>query len=156
MATGAHAGQTVEAGAPQEVQEHRLGLVVGRVAGEDIGWENGEASLPGTRLQIGAVFDGRPFGPEGGAELFCGGRHHAGLGRCFGSKAVIDVHRRGPAPGRARQCEQGEGVSAPRHGARHIRPRRGERAPRQETVGRAHRSARSPEARARSARRASG
>ena len=49
---GPHAGQPVEPGAPQEVEQHGLGLVVGRVAGQDVGRQDGVARGPGPGLEV--------------------------------------------------------------------------------------------------------
>src|SRR5207237_9032888 len=73
VASGAHACQPVEARAPQEVQEHGLGLVVGRMSREDVGGEHGESSLAGALLEVGTRLHGRPFGPEGGPQPGGGG-----------------------------------------------------------------------------------
>ena len=57
---GPDAGQAVEAGAPQQVEQHRLGLVVGGVAGEDVGREHGVPGGPGPGLQVRAGRRRRP------------------------------------------------------------------------------------------------
>ena len=44
---GGDPGQAVEAGAPEEVEQDRLGLVVGGVAGEDVGRQHPVAGGPG-------------------------------------------------------------------------------------------------------------
>ena len=55
---GPHGGQAVDAGAAQQVGQHRLGLVVGGVPGGGVGAEDRPAGRPGPGLEVGAV--GRP------------------------------------------------------------------------------------------------
>ncbi len=61
-------GETVDAGAPQDGEEHRLGAVVGGVTGGVVGREDGAAGGAGAGFEVGAVGDDCPLGPEGGAE----------------------------------------------------------------------------------------
>src|SRR5260370_1105 len=67
VGAGGQAREAVEACAPQQVQEDGLGLIVGRVTGEDVGGERGMASGPGTSLEIGPRLDERGNGAKGGA-----------------------------------------------------------------------------------------
>ena len=51
-----HSGQAVESGTAQEVQQHGLRLVVGRVPSEDVGREHREPRLASPGLEIGPRF----------------------------------------------------------------------------------------------------
>ena len=53
-APSAHAGEAVEAGAAQQVEQHRLGLVVGGVAGEHVGRQRRVAGRAGPGLEVRA------------------------------------------------------------------------------------------------------
>ena len=67
------AASPCDAGAPQQVGQHRLGLVVGRVAGGGARAEDPVSGRPGPRLEVRAVRDGHPHGAERRPEPF-GGR----------------------------------------------------------------------------------
>ena len=86
MATRPHAAQAVESGAAQQVQQHGLGLVVGRVAGEDVGREHREPCLAGPGLEIGTGVDGGLLGPKGSVEPRRGGGNEVGLSCGVGPK----------------------------------------------------------------------
>ncbi len=75
----AHAAESVDAGAPQKVEQHRLGLVVGRVPRQHARRQDGEARFPGPRLEVGTWRDNGALGSEAGAESCGGGGHHARL-----------------------------------------------------------------------------
>ena len=108
MAARAHAAETVEAGATQQVEKNGLGLVVGRVTGEDIGRQDGEPGFACPRLEVRARLHRRLLGSEVRSEPRRGGSHHLGLSARVGTEAVPDVHCRRPASGRARQHQQCE------------------------------------------------
>ena len=48
----------------QQVEQHRLGLVVGRVTGQHPRWQDVVAGPPGPRLEVGARRPRRPAGPR--------------------------------------------------------------------------------------------
>ena len=76
------AGEPVEPGAPQQVEQHGLGLVVGGVAGEHVGRQRGVAGPPGARLEVGPGLDRRPrTARNAGAEPRRRRRDDVGLGR---------------------------------------------------------------------------
>jgi hypothetical protein len=52
MPVRAHAGQAFYARPAQQIDEHRLGLIISRVARQHPGGEYGEASAPGTGFQV--------------------------------------------------------------------------------------------------------
>ena len=54
----AHCRQTVGGGAPQQVEENRLRLIVGRVAGGGVGREDPEPGRPRPCLKVGPGTDG--------------------------------------------------------------------------------------------------
>ncbi len=112
----AHAGQAVEAGAPQEVEQDGLGLVVGGVAGEDVGGQHGVAGGPGPGLEVGAGGDVDRLGPEAGAEPGRGGLD-AAVGLGLRAQAVVDVDGGDLAAGGDGQDQQGQGVGAAGDGA---------------------------------------
>ncbi len=138
-----HGGQAVGAGAAQEVEEHRLGLIVGGVPGEHIRGKRLVACGPSPSLEVGAGWHLHPDRMESGSPLRGDvGHHHAVLGRA-GPQAVVDVDRADLTAGFHGQHEQCEGVSATRHRAGDRRPRRGEGAARQKVRPRQRASARS-------------
>ena len=108
MGPRAHAGEPVQAGAPEEVEEHGLGLVVGGVAGEGVGRQDGVASGAGPCLQVRTRFDDDPLGAEAGAEAVGRRRHDVRLGGRAGTQAVVDVDGRHVAARVRGHDEQGE------------------------------------------------
>ena len=68
-----HPGQAVEGGAPEEVDEDGLGLVVGGVAGEHAGREGRVSRRAGPGFEVGAVSDVDRDRPEPGSEPLGGG-----------------------------------------------------------------------------------
>ena len=128
-AAGRHAREPVEAGAAEQVEQHRLGLVVGRVPGEHVGRQGAVAGRPGPGLDVGPGRHRDALGPERGAVLGRGAPHDLGLGRRPGPQPVVDVDRGDPAAGPHRQHEQRQRVGPAGHGAGHLRAGRGEVAP---------------------------
>ena len=63
-AIAAHARQPVQACPPQEVEEHGLGLIVGRVTGEDVGGQRGVARGAGPGLEVRACLHIDALGVE--------------------------------------------------------------------------------------------
>ena len=117
VAVGPHAGQPVEPGAPQEVEQHRLGLVVGRVAGEHVGRRARRSGPPGRGP--------RGSGPGATSTRSARKRHRSGRRRPArprprpraGPQPVVDVDGRHPAAGGDGQHEEGERVGAAGDGA---------------------------------------
>jgi hypothetical protein len=122
-------GQPVERSAPQHVEEHGLGEVVGRVAEQRAVGQRAGAGGAGAGLEVGTRRHRHPLGPEGGAEALRGGRHHVGLPIGAGPEPVVDVHRGDLETGLAGQGEQREGIGSARHRAGHRGPGRREVAP---------------------------
>ena len=81
VGSGPHPGQAVHAGAPEQVDQHGLGLVVRGVPGGGAGAEGRVAGLAGPRLEVGAVGHVHPHGPERRAEPGGGVGHDLGLAR---------------------------------------------------------------------------
>lgn len=65
---GTHPGQPVERGATEEMEHHRLGLVVGSVAGEHVGRQSGIAGLASPGLEVGPMADLGAYGAHLAAE----------------------------------------------------------------------------------------
>ena len=116
-ADGPHAGQPVEPGAAQEVEQHGLGLVVGCVAGQDVGRQRGVAGGPGAGLQVRPRRDLDPHGAEGRAEALGRVRHDVGLIVAAGAQPVVDVDRRHSRARGDGQDQQRQRVGAARHRA---------------------------------------
>ena len=55
----------------QQVQDHGLGPVVGRVTGEDARWQHAIAGLPRPGLQVGPWRNLHALGPEPSAQPSC-------------------------------------------------------------------------------------
>ena len=76
---GTHAAEAVEPGAAHQVEQHRLGLVVGGVAEQRVGGEHGVAGGPGPGLEVRARLDvtrsARNAAPKPSAAV----AHHLGL-----------------------------------------------------------------------------
>ena len=119
---GRQGGEAVEPGAAQQGEQHRLGLVVGGVAGACVGRQHARSGRPGpgprgrarrrpsTRSARNAA-PNRPPRP----------RDDVGLGGRPGPQPVVDVHRGDVAAGRDGQHQQRERVGAARHRARRAR-----------------------------------
>ena len=112
-----HPGQPVDTGAPEQVEQHGLGLVVGGVPGGRPRTEDGPAGHPGPGLEVGTLGNGHPDRPEGGAETAGGGGHDPGLPRRARAQGVVDVDGGDVAPGGAGQHQQGQGVGPARYPA---------------------------------------
>ncbi|CAB4557131.1 unannotated protein [freshwater metagenome] len=125
---GPHPGEPVEAGAAQQVDEDRLGLVVRGVPGEDVGRQHGEPGGSCPSLQVGSVgevdADGARHDPEGVGD----GPDRVELERRSGAQTVVDVHGGGVAAGGVGEHQQGERVGTARDGARDRGARGRERA----------------------------
>ena len=76
-----HTGKTLDAGAPEQVDQHRLGLVVRGMTGQHAGRQGGVAGGPGPGLQVGPVADVDADGSEAGPESGRGGPHDVGFAR---------------------------------------------------------------------------
>ena len=117
-------------GAAQQVDQHRLGLVVGGVAearrrARGRAWRAARARA--SRLGPGST--ATALGPEGGAERSAARPHDVGLGRRAGAQAVVDVDggdlaarrrrpaRAGPASRRRPTRRTTTGVPGGREGA---------------------------------------
>ena len=102
-------------GAPEEVEQHRLGLVVGGVAGEHVGGQrprSGPARARASRFGPGS--HRRPARPGTPAPSGRGrGRHHVGLGRRAGPEAVVDVDGGDLAARRRRRARAGRASRRP-------------------------------------------
>ncbi|MPY93076.1 MAG: hypothetical protein GEV08_08425 [Acidimicrobiia bacterium] len=111
------AGEAVEGRPPHQVEEDRLGLVVGGVAEAGALGQGGTARSARPLLEVRAALDHGSHGHEGGAEAGGQAGHDVGLRRRAWSEAVVDVHGRGRAAGRHGEHEQGGGVGTARHRA---------------------------------------
>ena len=104
----AHAGEAIEAGAAQQVEQHGLGLVVDRVPREHIGRERRVAGRArpcfevGTRSDLSALRTKR--GTAGARDL------GDDLGVAFGPgpETVVDIHRRDITARFPREDQQGQ------------------------------------------------
>ena len=131
----AHAGQPGRARAAQQVEQHGLGLVVERVAGEHVGRQRAVARRPRPGLQVGSVADVHAARLEPGAHRRGQPGDHVGLRRTPRPQPVVDVDGRHPAGRRRRPARAG-----PTSPARRTR-RRSTSVPGGENVHRASRSA---------------
>ena len=129
------------AGAPQQVQQHGLGLVFGRVPEQRVGCERGPTGVAGPSLEVGAVGDLHGDHLHGHAERLAHGAHLFGIGARLGAQPVVDVRRHHLAPGRLGQHHQGRRVGAARPRAHHRRARFWKGAAKEQSVGRRHRGA---------------
>ena len=134
-AADGHAGQAVRACPPQQLQQHRLGLVVEGVAGgqpaaaELVGGrpQGAVPGRPGRALGAGLavlaqVGGGEGADPGGEAEGLGMVGHEGGVGRRARPQPVVDGDHGQPPAARAGQgpqgVEQGQGVGAPGDGDR--------------------------------------
>ena len=140
--SGVHAGEAVEPGAPQQVEQHRLGLVVGGVPGQHRpgGRRSGR---PGAGLEVGAGLH-RARTPRNAPPAVGRDPHHLGLAGGPRAQPMVDMHGRGPATGLDGQNQQRQRVGPTRHGARRTSPPFEPAGSRTWPAGR--RSARDPEA----------
>ena len=137
VAVGAHPGQAVEAGAPQQVEQHGLGLVVGGVAGEHVGRQHGVARGPGPGLEVRARLDGGAAATSNAAPNRAAAADDLGL---VGRARAAGRGRRGRRSPRARPTRQHEerqrvGAAGDRAGDRGAG--RGKRAARDQEVSQA-------------------
>lgn len=107
--TAAHAGQAIWSCASQEVENDRLGLVVGGMAGRDANGED-RAARRTSAPEVGTRLQGDPKGSVPGTEAIGGGLHHVGLRLRTGSQAMIDVAGDRLTAARDRQHQQRERV----------------------------------------------
>ena len=110
--TRRHRRETVEARAAQEVEQHRLGLVVGGVAGEDAAGEGVVAGAAQAGLQVRPGCDVDAMEHEVDAEGGGGRPRDLGVGSRVGADAVIDVVGGDGATGRDGEHDQGRRVGA--------------------------------------------
>ncbi len=108
--TGLDSGQADNAGPPKQVDEQRLGLVVGGVPGHRLRADRSKASHAGPLFEVGARLDLDPLLPERGAESFGrGGNHRAVIGRGW-AKPVVDVDHGDSETGGGGQHQEGQRV----------------------------------------------
>ena len=119
-----HAGQAVESRSPQEVEEDRLGLIVGGVPGQDIGGQDPVTGRPRPCLEVRPGGDVHSLGPEAGADAPGGAGHHIGLGRRPGPQPMVDVDGGDAAAGLDGEDEEGQRIGAARYRAGHGGPGR--------------------------------
>ena len=117
---GPHRRETGRRSAAEQVDQDRLRLVVGGVAGEHVrraaprSGRRGPAPRGSARRRRRRV-TARNVAPSAAARS----RDDVGLGRRPGAQAVVDVHRLDVAPCRNGEHEQRRRVGAARHGAGH-------------------------------------
>ena len=103
--TGSHRRQSAGRAA-QQVQEHRLGLVVGGVSGEHVGGQRAVAGGASASLEVRAIAHVEANGAQWDPQRLAGEGGHLGVGRRLGAEPVIDVHRGDGAAGGDRQSDQ--------------------------------------------------
>jgi hypothetical protein len=101
-----HTHQPVEPGAAQQVQQHGLGLVVGRVAGQRVGRQRRVPGRPGPGLEVGPRAHVDPHRPEARPPARRRGPDHRGLVLRPRSQPVVHVDRRDLTPRLHRQHQQ--------------------------------------------------
>ena len=110
---GVVAGQPVEAGAAEQVEEHGLGLVVGGVAGEHVGGQRRVAGPAGPRLEVGAGRHASPAPTRKAApNRAATSATTSASARRAGPQAVVDVDGGDRAAGLDREHEQRQRVGA--------------------------------------------
>ena len=116
-----HRGDAVETGAPEQMQNHGLGEVIGGVARGHVNRKNGVASVAGPFLEVRANPDLDGVGNEANAEPLRQGLHRVRLhgGSC--PQTVIDVmeHDRRMS-GADSEHGKGDRIGSTRDGARHV------------------------------------
>ena len=105
-AAGPHTAEAVQPGPPQQVQQHRLGLVVGGVAHHHPLGEGSVASGPGTRFQVRPRRHRHRHGLRASAQRQRRRPHHLGLiATCrpspWSTCTAIGLGSRPPRPGPA-------------------------------------------------------
>ncbi len=126
----AHRGKPVGGGPPEQVDEDRLGLIVGRVAGSGAFRQGTEPSRTRPRLEVGPGADVDSVNDDLDAERRRRPRSRP-LTSSAGvlSQAVVDVMGDHVAAGGDREHEQGERSRPPGHSASERCARIGKRAP---------------------------
>ncbi len=121
VGAGADAGGAGRAGAPEQLKDHRLGLVVGGVTGQDTIGKNSVPGLPSPVLEIGAGLDLDRHRPPRHPQELRHLTHAVTLGVGAGPQPVIDVYRLGVTPGGDGEDQKSKRVGTARHCA-HNRP----------------------------------
>jgi len=117
-----HARQTIDSRPTHEVEQHRFGLIIGGVAGEDTGWKHGKACGPGARFEVGTVVEGNAVCNELGSKSTTDFGDEVRLCRRFGPKPVVDM-----VCGRRQTCGDRKNHESHRVGASRRRARDGTR-----------------------------
>lgn len=128
VALGSHPGEARPSGTTQEVEQHGFRLIVRRVPGENVWWEDPVPRCPHARLEIRSGFDSDAFGDERGPETGRCGSNHVGLARRPGANTVINMDCGNDATVMGRQNEESQRVGAAGHRAGHWAARIGETA----------------------------
>ncbi len=135
-----HGRETVEPRTAQEVEQHRLGLVVGGVAGEDAAGKGVVAGAAQAGLQVRSGRDLDAMQHEVDAEGGGCRPRDLGVGARVGANAVIDVVGADGATGRDGEHDQCRRVGTAGCRTRHWRAGRRERAAGEEFGRRVQRS----------------
>ena len=107
-----HGREAVGGGAPQQVEEDGLCLIVGRVAGRYPGRHGAEPGRARPRLEIGTSSEAHPVHDDVDAELAGDLVHNTDILVGVIPQAVVDVMGNHLAAGHSSQQQEGEGVRA--------------------------------------------
>jgi hypothetical protein len=116
-ARASHGGHPVETGPPEQVQDDRLGQVVGGVAGPHIGRKNAVTGMTGPLFQVGSRRHRNLVTDEGHAEAFGQRGNERGFQCGLGTQPMVHM---GNPRAQIRRCAQNgkrSGIGTTRHGA---------------------------------------